>query len=178
MKKLVPIRIVLSSKEALDGTMPIRYPNFNQLSLEVRGNMDWCFFVDRRGYGMHYSRYTSESRQPDCCWTLVPRDFAEAAAKTFAEVTIRTEEEWEDFFDNNCKLHDPVDHLDIEVLQGIAARMQLEKMGVGPAPSKDLQERRHKCLDPDCDSPGVTHNCRKTWAQAKIRDQIEIDVRS
>ncbi|MEK0324179.1 MAG: hypothetical protein QQN63_00615 [Nitrosopumilus sp.] len=174
MKKLVPICIVLNSREAPDGTMPIQYPNFNQLPMDLRGNMDWSYFIDRKGYGMHYSRHKGTHNKPATCWTLVPRDFAVAASEAFAEVTIHTEEEWADFFDNDAKKSDPVHHIDTEVLQGILARVQLEEMGIGPKPSKELLKRRNDCLDPDCPMPGVNHNHRKTWAQAKVIDEITI----
>lgn len=177
MKKLVPIKILIGSKVSIDGTMPLTYPNFNQLDLKLRGNMDWSFFIDRAGYGMHYSSKRGNNKKPPYCWTLVPRDFAEAAAKTFAEVTIESEEAWEDFYDNDCKATADTERLDTDRLQAILARVQLEKLGIAPPPSKEIQALRKKCLDPSCKEMGINHNHRKTWAQAKVFDQIEIDDR-
>lgn len=175
MKNLVPIRIVINSTVAHDGTMPVSYPNFNKLNPDLRGNMDWTYFIDRFGYGMHYSRHKGKHKKPAHCWTLVPRDFAEAANEAFAEVSIHTEAEWQEFFDNDCKARDVTERLDTEALQGILARVELEKHGIAPSPSKEIQELRKKCLDPMCEEIGINHNHRKTWAEAKVYDKIEID---
>lgn len=174
MKQLVPIRIVIGTRLAGDGTMPLSYPKFNQLPLALRGNMDWTYFIDRRGYGMHYSRDKSGDKKPNCCWTLVPKDFAIAAAKTFAEVTIHSEKEWADFYDNDCKALDATEHLNLEKLQSILARVQLEKLGIAPEPSKEILELRRQCLDPKCQLAGINHNHRKTWAEAKILAGIQV----
>lgn len=175
MKTLVPICILINSKvDERDRTMPMVYPNFNALDAKLRGNMDWSYFIDRLGYGMHYSRHNGGHKKPHCCWTLVPKDFAKAAAKAFAEVTLKSEEEWEEFYNNNAKLTDDTEFLDKDKLQGILARVELEKAGVAPPPSKEIQELRRQCLDPNCDLSGINHNHRKTWAQAKVHDGIEI----
>lgn len=174
MKQLVPIRIVLGSRIAKDGTMPIAYPDFNKLEESLRGGIDWSYFIDREGFGMHYSKHQGTTKKPACCWTLVPKSFAEAAAKVFAEVTIHTEEEWAEFYDNDCKSTAPTEHLDVEQLQGILARVQLEKLGIAPSPSKEIQELRKQCLDPECDLPGISKNHRKTWALAKKLTGVEI----
>lgn len=174
MKELVPIRIVIGTRLAEDGTMPLSYPNFNQLPLALRGNMDWSYFIDRRGYGMHYSRQSSADNKPACCWTLVPKDFAVAAAKAFAEVTIHSEKQWAAFYDKDCKALDATEHLDNNKLQGILARVQLEKLGMAPKPSLKILELRKQCLDPEYELTGITHNCRKTWAEAKILDDIKV----
>ncbi len=175
MKKLVPICILINSRtDEGDGTMPMVYPNFNALDARLRGNMDWSYFIDRLGYGMHYSRHKGDHKKPSHCWTLVPEDFAKAAAKAFAEVTLKSEEEWEDFYDNDAKLTDDTEFLDKDKLQAILARIELEKAGAAPPPSKEIQELRRQCLNPDCELGGINHNHRKTWAQAKVKDGIEI----
>jgi hypothetical protein len=136
--------------------------------------MDWSYFIDRLGYGMHYSQHKGEHGKPQCCWTLVPEDFAKAAAKAFAEVTLKSEDEWAEFYDKDAKSLDDTEFIDKDKLQGILARIELEKAGVAPSPSKEIQELRRQCLDPECDLSGITHNHRKTWAQAKVKDGIEI----
>ena len=174
MKELVPIRIRLGSNTSMDGTMPITYPKFNKLDPQLRGNMDWTYFIDRAGAGMHYSRHKGPHGKAEYCWTLVPKSFAEAAVKTFAEVTIRTEEEWEDFYDNDCKATDPTESLDNDALQGILARVQLEKLGAAPSPSKEILALRKECLDPDGRLAGICKNHRKTWKLAKVLLDITI----
>ena len=174
MKQLVPIKIVLGTRVAKDGTMPIAYPDFNKLSPDLRGGMDWSYFIDRLGFGMHYSIGKGTHNKPACCWTLVPKAFAEAAVKAFAEVTLHNEEEWADFYDNDCRFYDSTEILHTETLQGILARVQLENLGVATPPSKEILELRKQCLDPACKRAGITKNRNKTWALAKVTNEIEV----
>lgn len=179
MRKLVPIRIKVNRGLTNKGMKIALYPRFNDLKPEVRESMDWCHYIDFRGIGMHYDRVNSIGRGNDFeyAYTCVPREFAEAAAKAFqGDVTIITEQEFKEFYDR-AHINDDIEIIDTEVVQGILARIQLEKLNLNemPNPSSEILAARSKCLDPNCqDKRGIRKNPRKTWELLKQHLQVEI----
>ena len=115
----------------------------------------------------------------DCIFSclIVPKDFANEAIKMFPKLVSKmTEADFEYFYDHRLNSGAETEHLNTEKLQGILARVQLEKLGIAKAPSKAILEARSKCLDPDCDThSGITKNKTKTWKQYKAESRITID---
>ena len=140
--------------------------------------MDWAYFIDVFGCGMHYSKQivTSNAQDIDWCATCLPESFVRAAVQTFPDdVIVLTEAEWEKFYDEDVHFGDETEHLDVATLQGILARVQLEALGIAPPPSDEILALRKQCLDPECiHKPGIRKNMRKTWKQFKELKQITI----
>ncbi len=178
MKTLVPIRIKIGRGHDADGMKHAKYPDFNQLKPELRQGMDWCYYIDAYGLGIHYDKVENlgKGAEFEFACTCVPKSFADAAVKTFgADVEIISEEEWADFFNNRAHHMEDTEHLDTLVLQGILARVELENQGIAPKPSSEILALRKQCLDPACsDKFGIRKNERKTWAQYKELRGIKI----
>lgn len=182
MKELVPIKIKIL-RGLVGGKLQNKYPDFNSLSPEVRGHMDWSYFIDAHGFGMLYDQKSGfgegdeENDDPDCqfCATLVPLEFAEAAVAKLENVEIIDEEQWQHFFEGRQRTAFEIEVLDTEVLQGILARVQLEQLGEAPEPSPEILEARVKCLDPtDQDHRGIRRSEKRLWVEAKAKARIEI----
>lgn len=164
---MIPIRIKIT--RGLNGHNA--YPPFNQLPGPVRGMQDWSTFFDQSGIGMHYSSSgfgEGEDPTTQYCGTLVPVEFAEAAADAFpALVEILTEAEWQSFWEGDCYTNQPDQEYAVEILQALAAKQAL---GI-PLTSED--QRR---LDPADSMPGITTNTRKFWATEKARRRIAVNA--
>jgi hypothetical protein len=176
--ELVPIRIKIG-RALVDGRMQNKYPNFNEIDPTIRHNLDFSFYVDAYGIGWHYDKKSGfgecDDYNEDCdcqyAMTAVPADFAKAAVKLFPNhVFLMTEDEAEIFYNDRAHDHEESEILDVPQLQGIAARVELEKAGVAPPPSKELHALRKRCLDPDDQhKPGIRKNMNKTWKRLKER---------
>jgi len=176
--ELVPIKIYIAPGMTPQGAKQMAYPNLNDLKPELRGHMDWCYFVDSFGIGLMYDKIDNlgNGQDHEYAYTCVPEPFARAAVATFPDqVTIVSEKEMEDFYNNKSRCFMETEVLDRDALQTIAARVQLEKDGIAPLPSKEIQELRRQCLDPECQHrPGIRKNLRKTWKLFKESTKVTI----
>ena len=161
--------------------------------------MDWSKYFDVFGIGWHYDKLSglgvSDFDDPDVdndhphanpdpsCWfgaTCVPADFATKAAEMWPDrVELLDEASWEKFYDDRAHVKEPTEHLDTDVLQGIAARVALEQApnehAPTTAPSAAILAARAKCLDPACQThPGIRKNLNRRWADHKAARGITI----
>lgn len=165
---LYPIKVVLYRRNGGGAD----WPDLNVVESSLRGDQPWSKYVDSGGIGWLYDKVENlgTGAEHGTACTLVPKPFAEAAVEAYpALISIITEEEMETFYNDRSAVEQPTEHLDIDVLQGIAARVQLEKDGVAPAPSAAIVTARGKCLDPSEQKyRGVRKNLKKKWDDAKI----------
>ncbi|MEX0701188.1 MAG: hypothetical protein WD069_03755 [Planctomycetales bacterium] len=172
---LLPIRVLL--RQRANGHLD--WPDFNRLPPEVRQGLEWSRFIDRHGIGWHYDHVENIGKGTghDTACTLVPAEFAEAAAATFPErVTLLDEAEFERFYDERAHAHEETEMLDKDVLQAILARVQLEEKGIAPPPSAEILALRQKALDPNDPRRGIRKNPRRRWADAKA--MLGVSVRA
>lgn len=178
---LVPIKIIL--RRRVNGNAD--YPEFNKIDPKIRHDMAWSIYIDAYGVGLHYDKIENLGTGHDfgVACTLVPEDFAIAASihpDFKGVVSIISEAEWEEHYNNRAHAHEPDDILDTEVLQGIIARRTLEDIGELDPPSEELKARRKKALDPkNKKARGIRMSDRNTWAkfQATIECTIHKDHR-
>ena len=188
---LVPIKVKIL--RGPDGAHA--YPPFNQLPAATRGHMDWSKFFDAHGLGWHYdgcgfgeldqgddAAHEHANTDPDCWFgcTLVPEDFAAAAAARWPElVSELTEESWEAFHDDRAHATEEVEHLDTEALQGLLARIQLERDPDAPTvePSAEVLALRAQMLDPEDQKRGIRKNRRRRWADVKADRGVTVHPR-
>lgn len=173
---LVPIKVKIGI--GTDGKE--EYPQFNNLNSDVRASMDWSNYIDAHGTGWHYSEEGhGEGADPDNWYgcTLVPKPFADAAVSKFPDqVQIISESDFEDFYDNDSMSKQETEILDTTVLQGIAARVQLEESSAPTVePSAEILELRRKALDPNEPNRGIRKNPRRKWKDFKKFSSLQLD---
>lgn len=169
MRTLVPIRLKVGLKEQ---TGHAKYPNFNLISSGIRKGMDWSHYIDTHGIGLHYDKtcgHKEESAESpfgqQWACMCVPADFAQQAVAIFPDtVSIISEVEFEDFYDNKAHAHESDEHIDTDVLEKIKAK---EAMGVA-VPEKAA------AIDPLNSARGIRKNTNKKWADAKIKMGVNI----
>lgn len=171
---LVPIKVLLYRRPSGGAD----WPDMNVVSVGSRGNKPWSKFVDSDGIGWIYDKVENLGTGADCgaACTLVPKPFADAAVAAYpALISVLTEAEFETFYNERAMVNQPTEKIDTEVLQGIAARVQLESDGVAPAPSAEIVAARTKCLDPaEQKYPGIRKNLKKNWSDAKSEFNAEV----
>lgn len=181
-KSLIPIRIEFT-RGVVNGQVQNVYPNFNRLPPNLREGMDWSQFFDAHGIGMHYDQVSqlgqSDTYNPNpdsqFAFTCVPEDFAQEASKLFpTQVRILTEEEFEHAYDNRCHQADPEHHVDVNALQAIVLKKQLEDLGYLEKPDEAEIQRRKNALNPDHPSTGIRKNHAKRWAQFRENRKLTI----
>lgn len=146
------------------------YPPFNDIAPIYRDDMDWSAFFDAKGTGWHYDKVEGHGLgdEPDYWYGIVgvPQTFADQAAAMFPEdVTVLTEAEVEEFYDNRAHVNDEDEIQDAEVLSAIATKKQL---GLKLSPGD------REALDPDSDVRGIRKNWRKRWARYKAKTDTEV----
>jgi hypothetical protein len=155
------------------------YPDLDKIPSSIRKELTWTKYIDVYGLGMQYDRINSltiRGVSEGYCGTVVPSDFAEAAAALYPDqIKILTEAEWTTFYDVNLHGSEPEEIINHDALLVISIRMQMEKDGTLPAPSQEVLNERIKALDPnDSTVPGVIKNTRKRWADYKTGLTIKI----
>jgi hypothetical protein len=107
--------------------------------------------------------------------TLVPKEFADEAARLFPErCEVLDELVAAAFYEQRCTINDPEEFEDERVLQAIAARVQLEEKGIAPPPTAAQQAARAAALDPGNNKNGIKRNNRKTFADMKAALAVTI----
>lgn len=167
---LVPLKVKIGLKQ--NGQHA--FPPFNELSSELRDNMDWSYFVDKFG-GWHYDQISGHADNdplddsPKGMWLgmlLVPEDFALAAVDKWPnQCSIISETDAEIMYEQRCHVRDPEIKEDTDILQAIKAKRDL---GI-PEDQGDLN-----ALDPDHPQVGRRRNKRKSWNSFKQQEGIII----
>ena len=96
---------------------------------------------------------------------VVSDQFATEAVAIFPElVTIMTEEEAEDFWDNKAHGHIPKYKVDQEALKGLKAELELKE--IMKLDVVGVKKQIEKALDPENNQMGLRKN-KQTWKEAK-----------
>jgi len=155
------------------------FPDFNAINPDLRGGMDWCYYIDQFGGWMydkcghadhdpHGEGEHPEYDSPRGCWLgmfLCEEPFAKRAVQLFPETCkILTETEAEKFYECRCSHLQPDIVEDDKILQVIAAKKQL---GINDPKDNDA-------LDPDHPSPGRNRNKNKKWKDRVKQRGLEV----
>ncbi len=148
-----------------------KYPDFNQVSFVIRKGMDWSVYIDAFGIGMQYDKVCGHKEEGDtlfgqqCCVIAVPQDFATEALALFpGDLTQLTPVEFEAFYNDKAHAHEPVEHVDEDVLKAIKAK---EDLAIAVPEKADA-------LNPNTETRGIRKNHRKTWSDFKIKAGVNI----
>ncbi len=177
MRDLIALKFhaLLHTKDNKDKGWQIghaKYPDFNQVSAEIRKGMDWSKYLDRFGIGMQYDKTCGHDEVnadspfgQQCCVIAVPASFADEALALFPdELTELTPAEFETFYNDKAHAHEPAELVDTDVLEAIA---QKEKLSL-PVPEKA------DAIDPETDARGIRKNHNKLWADKKIKGDTNV----
>lgn len=170
MRILVPIEVKIG-RGLVNGKVQAIYPNFNKIDKVIRKGLDWSYYFDVEGIGWHYDMTDKlgEGVDPNLQFgvTCIPKDFALASVLLFpTNVSILTEVQFEDFYDNKSHINDQINIIDIDAIQSIKIKRDL-----GKKEDKDDKD----ALDPDNDRPGIRKNYNKTWSLKKTKEDIVIE---
>lgn len=172
MIKVVPLLVTIG----LDHRGRHEYPPFNTLPAGMRGNCDWCTFIDRHG-GWLYDRKSGhrndDPESPFGMWrgmVLVPEQFATESVERWPDqCEILDDTEAATFYETRARHGAKEREYDLEALQLIAA-----KRAVGLPEDDDDRE----ALDPNSDTPGVRTNKLRKWTNYKQSVFVDIDADS
>jgi len=152
-----------------------KYPDFSQLKCVKDSKEDWSKYIDVNGLGWQYDKLAGHDEElPDSpigTWLgmiVVDDTFCKEAVAMFPdEVTKLTEAEAEDFWDNRAHIKEPDERIDEKVITAIKMK---QDMGI------ELTANQVKALDPTDDTPGISKNHNKKWADMKIKKAVSIKV--
>lgn len=175
-EELVPLRVKIGVKGGPGGRSHA-YPDFNRIPAVLRGNMDWCHFIDQYG-GWYYDKVSGHDDADDAndsprgTWLgllLVPESFADAAIDTFPDECDELDgAEAEAFYENRVSVVQPDVLEDVDVLQAIAA-----KRAAGIAEDDDDRE----ALKPDSMRRGRRKNPKKKFADVIAKKNVAVKNR-
>ena len=142
------------------------YPAFGALPVVQASGVDWSTYVDTFGSGWLYDaccghRVATPESPLGQQWgiLLVPLAFALQAVAAFPLVVARlTEAELTAFYNAHCHSMEPDQFMDLDVLQGIAAKRSLNL----PAEPWEAD-----ALNPNHPMRGIRANRAKRWAGYK-----------
>ena len=176
MADLVPLKVKIGLKE----NGHAKYPSFNSIPDEARGNMDWAHYIDRYGSRWHYDKQCGHAECEDGSpcgvqWGVlaVPVAFATEALKLFGPagqmesgiVEEISEADFEAFFNERAHAHEPAEVINTKIVQDLAAKKTL---------GLPLTQAENDALDPTKPQPGITPNADKTWAGFKGKRGLTI----
>ena len=179
MTDLVPLQVRIGLKKNSQHA----FPPFNDLSLSLRQDMDWAYFVDLFG-GCHYDQVAGHADEdaangsPSGLWLgmiLVPFEFATEAVSHWPDTCkILSEAATKKFYDERCHVRDPEIRDDLDTINAIAARRRLQgkpdRIPEANLDADDVSDRN--ALDPDHPQAGRRRNKRKTWVGYKAANGI------
>jgi len=179
MEELVPLKIKIGRKTK-DGQRINAYPDFNSLPGNLRGDMDWSYFIDQFGT-VKYDKKCGfgeadnldqtdphNNTDPKCqyCAFLVPIDFATAALAMFPnEIVEMDEDTWEKFYDERAHIHMSEELVNTDIVNAIAAK---KNAGIS------LTQNDLDALDSTKDTPGIVKNKDRLWADHKTKRKVKI----
>jgi len=170
MRILVPIKVKILPK--VGGGLD--YPDFQGV-LQI--------FKDSPGYKggkIHYDQTSGLGMDSDhspfgVFWgiKLVDEEFARQAIEAFPDrVTVLSDEEAKDFWENRAYFSTSELSHDVEQLQSLKAEYDL-KVIIGQD-TVELETKIAKALDPDDSEPGVKRNLVVKWDTMKVEENITI----
>ena len=153
------------------------YPDWNQLPLaRVRGERPEDHQIVKWHYDKtsgHDDETVGSPRGTQLGMMVVTDTFATEAVAAFpGVVTIMTEVEARDFYENKAVIHLSADRVSADVLTGLKARRDL-MVDLGQS-TVALDAQITKALDPDDAEPGVRKNPRKTFDELKTDTGLTI----
>jgi len=167
--ELVPLLVTI--KRGLVGNkMQNIYPDFKQVPDAIRKGLDWSYYVDAHGIGVHYDKVEGFGEGGDptvqMCMICVPADFAAEAVKLFPDTVKKmTAAACESFYNDKAHAHEPEFQNDSAELTALAAKKTL---GIAECPDD-------KCaLDPDHPRVGIRRNKNKTWKQFCVKRTVTL----
>ena len=169
-RSLAAIKVVIRLRP--DGRA--QYPDFNSLQTVIDSGSDWSQYVDRDGEGWHYDSLSGHvdddvdsPRGTQFGMLLIPQSFATEALAAFpADITVLTETQCQDFYDNRAHSHEREEIEDENVLRVIDLRERLTR-GNTPRRPEDV-----KALDPKDPAPGLQKNPNRFWTDYKAKRGI------
>jgi len=179
--ELVCLKVKICRKHRADGKgMENDYPDFNQIPVHLRGEMDWCNYIDQFG-GWHYDKESGffavdpgdpsdphNNIDPNCQYgcMLVEQAFADAAITKFGDRVSKIDEaSFERFYNERAHAHEPVESVDLTIVQGIAAKKQ-----AGAA----LTKADNDALDPTNPTRGIRKNHHRYFKDWKKKRGVAI----
>jgi len=170
MIDMIPIKIKVT--KGADGRFV--YPKFKQTLKYFKDNPDY------KGESLYYDKvYDCKVESLDSpigmrwCMKLVPVEFAQQAVAAFPDtVSIMTDVEAEDFYNNRAVKHLSDKNYNLIVLDGLQKELEL-KTALN-LDTTDLKVEIAKAIDPEDETPGVTINKEKTWTGMKTLRGINI----
>ena len=164
MVELVPIRV----KIGLRANGHADHPNWNLLPLAMSSDPA----SHMRG-GWRYDKTSGHKEDtPESPFgmqwgmLLVTEQFAaEALVKFPGLITVLSEAQAEDFWENKAHAHVPENNSNSDILQSLKTELDLRTVsGLETAP---LIEKIKKAINPDNKEPGIVKNKFKKWADGK-----------
>ena len=184
MVDLVPIKVILRHKNA-DGSRRVDqnggktvFPSFRSLPNAILDGRDPSNYVDEEGTGWCINRQENLGKGDAFgeAVTLVPPEFAAAAASIVDSCEILSEADCADFLDNKHFKGMATTRRDGDALTALAAERDLRMVRARPAAEiTALDAEIDRALDPDDPTPGVTRISEvRSWADMKAKRKINI----
>lgn len=170
----VPILVTIGLKRDARGNEVHDYPDWTQLPLEAeRGEDHRDHQLVKWRYDNQFGHEDDDALSPAGTWhgmMVVTETFANEAVAMFpGRVTIMTEVEAADFWDNRHGYGRPTEKIDTDYLIGLKARRDLMvARGRGVPEVAALDAEIDKALDPNDKAPGVRKVKDRTWTDAKV----------
>lgn len=171
-KELVPIRVRIGLRTGGHAD----YPNWSQV-LHPENQRP-----GKDGGGWHYDKCGHTKFDADSPvgtqygMLLVSSKFADAAVSTFPDrVSIMTEVEAEDFYNNKAYAHIADVKRNMEVLNGLKVEYDLRR--IVALDTAVIEAQIARAIDPDNVEPGIQRNDEKTWVGFKAKRDISIKAK-
>lgn len=152
------------------------YPDFDKITPAYRGNVRWQEFIDRYG-GWYYDQccdfMETDAENPDegikiGCF-LVPKDFAIEAVEMFGDsVSILDEATFEKFHDDRAQIHQPVEKIDSDVVNGLRAKYGQ----IGMLDPSVMTQEEQEMLNPEHPRLGIVKNKKRKFADVKASKNL------
>lgn len=171
METLVPLKV----KIGLRPNGHADHPDWQRLPLALTDNPADHMVVSWRydNSSGHQEETPDSPRGMQWGMIMVTEQFATEAVDIFPDlVTVLTEAEAQDFWENKHTINSPENKLDSDLLVGLKAELDLrtELKQV----TTELKAKIAKALDPNDAEPGIKKNELKTWSDAKVKLGITI----
>lgn len=174
--ELVPLKITLKM-----GPNGIEYPDFNQIPLILRRNLDWRKYIDFNG-GWHYDKEDGFGKadaynSDHTTWSgmiLVDQPFAQQAVALFPEqVTELDETDFIHYYEKRAHRREIAERIDANILMGLRAKYGIDG-AIKSHHIADMTDEEKDMLDPESDTPGITQNKNKTAAGYLAKRGVKI----
>ena len=171
--------VALKIKIGMRGNGEWKYPEFNRIQPQFRGNANWENFIDVYG-GWCYDNvathadideFSPESGVRIGC-ILVPEAFAMEAVEMFPEtVSVCPEAEYESFYNDRVMVAAASEKIDTEAVNGLRAKYG---QPTGLLDASVMSDEDKEMLDPEHPRAGITRNKKKTFADIKKQRALSL----